>query len=667
MSPRVRSLSLTALTVAVAALSQLAAAPAVSAAAADELRELVAAFEARTGARLAFSRDELPEAGYYDAMPELTRARRLAAATIALREAGKYPPGYLGAMGLEAVGVFDALVSHDNDGHHAYDEEHGGYLFYGVWNGKDGIAGAYYTDGQLPLTLHHEIFHHVDGTVAGVTKRAHFLGDDARWVAAVDGSEPYPAPAIAAKELAALRKRGSGEVLEDAASDYASKNHGEDQAETARWMMVHLADALVQVVDQPGLAGSQRLLHLMDQFAASAKDAPDVAWFVDVALGRDAAAARGARGFAAVAQQMWLGVQRRVAPDGATLVVWGREDASGVNGTLRADIARFAEAGRAIATAARGAGGGAGGGEGIDEAWLAKELALLDLLARYHEQIAGRWSISDGTEQAFAAARTRIAKALPASAAATKKRLAALDWAGLDAAIADGGVAVKPAPAPTPVAVALENDYMKNLDSEIDDRALRATIKLVQPAAVRLDNGSGVNLHPSGLVLTAGHVVDAVGKKKTVRFPDGTSYAGEAIYYDEALDLAVVKLAGARDLPVAPIAAAAPVIGDVVVAIGQPGRYTPDGEETGYQPFHVSVGEIRGFKKDRVGDQGLGGTKHDAWTYWGHSGCPLYGASGAIVALHNSWDSKTAMRHAVTWEAIVKFLDAHSVPYTTAP
>ena len=32
---------------------------------------------------------------------------------------------------------------------------------------------------------------------------------------------------------------------------------------------------------------------------------------------------------------------------------------------------------------------------------------------------------------------------------------------------------------------------------------------------------------------------------------------------------------------------------------------------------------------------------------------------GAVVALHNSWDSQTAMRHAVTWEAIVRFLDAN--------
>ncbi len=58
----------------------------------------------------------------------------------------------------------------------------------------------------------------------------------------------------------------------------------------------------------------------------------------------------------------------------------------------------------------------------------------------------------------------------------------------------------------------------------------------------------------------------------------------------------------------------------------------------------------------RLGPQALGRAKHDAWTYWGHSGSPLFDARGRIVAMHNSWDPETAMRHAVTHEAIVHFL-----------
>jgi hypothetical protein len=68
---------------------------------------------------------------------------------------------------------------------------------------------------------------------------------------------------------------------------------------------------------------------------------------------------------------------------------------------------------------------------------------------------------------------------------------------------------------------------------------------------------------------------------------------------------------------------------------------------------------------DPLGDQSLGRTKHDAWTYWGHSGSPLFDEHGRIVALHNSWDSTTAMRHAVTQQAIVHFLTREKVPFTT--
>ncbi len=104
-------------------------------------------------------------------------------------------------------------------------------------------------------------------------------------------------------------------------------------------------------------------------------------------------------------------------------------------------------------------------------------------------------------------------------------------------------------------------------------------------------------------------------------------------------------------------------MGTRVVVIGHPGRWTPDGDPTGYQPWNVSTGRIRAFADDPLGDQRMGGTSHDAWTYWGHSGSPLFDEAGGIAALHNSWDSTTAMRHAVRYEAIRAFLDDAGVTY----
>ena len=127
-----------------------------------EIDRLLAEFRNYSGAQLVFQAAELPAGEYYEIMPELSEDRRLAAAKIACREAHKYPPGYLAAMKFKAIGIFQACASQTNDGFHPYDKALGGYRYFGLYNGRDAVVAAYYSDSQLPLTMHHEIFHHVD-------------------------------------------------------------------------------------------------------------------------------------------------------------------------------------------------------------------------------------------------------------------------------------------------------------------------------------------------------------------------------------------------------------------------------------------------------------------------------------------------------------------------
>ncbi len=608
-------------------LCALASVAAPAAAAPDELAGLRAEFARRTGAELVFTEDELG-GDWYDRMPALGATRRVAAARILVAEAAKYPAGWLGAIGLRKVGVFAALVSEHGDGFRPYDADHDGYLYYGMWNGTDAVAASFYTDGQLPLTFHHEVFHHVDATVSGVTDHdLHFASDDARFVAAVAGRRPYPALQLDDADRTALARR-AGEPLAGAVSDYAAKAAGEDQAETARWLMSHLAAGLWQAAAKPELAGSQRVLHVLAGYGvagAGATRGPDAAWLIDVALGRDPVRGRARREFASEALRANRELLERIAPQGEpAFVVRGHEDGDGGNRTLRADLTRFGDVAERLAGRGRTAGTSAA-------AVAAAGDHLRGLLARYRGFIAARWSLSAGTRRVFDDTRRRIDAALPPA---------------------------------LPPPGAGRNPYLDKVDAEITESRWRAAIRAVQPATVRLGGGSGVNLAPAGLVLTAGHVVDRVGATLDVRFPDGSSFRGTVTHVDTALDLALVALAGARDLPTAPVAAAAPEEGDDVAVIGQPGKHTPDGDPTGYQPWHVSSGHIRGFRTgDRTGEQSLGRTKHDAWTYWGHSGSPLFDRRGAVVALHNSWDSATAMRHAVTWEAIVRFLERRGIPH----
>ncbi|HUH00517.1 MAG TPA: serine protease, partial [Kofleriaceae bacterium] len=595
----------------------------------------IAAFEAYSGARLVFSARALPTAAYYEIMPELAATRRRAAARIALREVKKYPKGYLGAIGLKAVGIFEALASPQGDGFRAFDESLGGYRYYGLWNGDNALVAAYYSDDQLPLTLHHEIFHHVDATRAGHTDfGSTFYADDARFERAITGKERYPALTLSAADLTALARLG-GSVLRETVSSYAAKAPGEDQAETARHLMTSLPAALVQMARHPELPGSQRMLHVLHAYAGAAPSGPGVDWFVGVALGRPTSTPRAS--VARAAQSAYVSMQQRIQPR-SSFRVWGLEDRSGVNWTLRRDLRGFGNTARALAIQGRAA--------GASSEVARANLGMLGLLARYQQFIAGRWSISAGTQQSFEWTRAQMLAALGDTA--VRRRLERAAWAELAREITAAGELRARAADPLP-----SNRYAGKVDAAISDPAIRLAIRRVQPATVRLAGGSGVNLARSGLILTAAHVVDRLGAKGSVSFPDGRRLAATTIVFDARLDIALMKVdQTVDDLPVAALAARAPVAGSTAITIGQPGRFTPSGEETGYQPFHVSVGRIRGFVGDRLGPQGLGQTKHDAWTYWGHSGAPIFDASGRIIAMHNSWDSTTAMRHAVTWEAL---------------
>ena len=76
----------------------------------------------------------------------------------------------------------------------------------------------------------------------------------------------------------------------------------------------------------------------------------------------------------------------------------------------------------------------------------------------------------------------------------------------------------------------------------------------------------------------------------------------------------------------------------------------------GYEPFHVSFGAVDAFGA-KAGCPSLGRLHHSCWTYWGHSGAPLFDQHGCVVGLHNSWDEDNdGQRHAVDWERIVRFL-----------
>jgi hypothetical protein len=449
-------------------------------AAEPDLGALCRQFEQYSGAEIVFDRADLPSGRYYDVLEPLSASMKAEAAAVCLGEARKYPPGYFGEVGLKAVGVFAACVSKTGDRFRAYDNRLKGYRYFGIYNGIDAVAAAYYDNPQLPMTFHHEIFHHVDSTHRGTTESWQLSSDDAVFKAALSGLEPHAAPAIAADDLAALRGRCKGYLLRDAVSPYAARNSREDQAETARHLMLNLPDALVQAIEQPELPGSQRILHVLGEYEQSVLDGPGFDWFVDVALQRTPAAvdpllARlkayahgGGPGFGGVADdpggarttlqaigrldaaeipaQKAAEVVRlaskvtqtllteRIRPDRQQqrFAVWGPEDAAGVNWTLRKDVKQFGtDAVRLKRIAAF---------DKRQSDLLARtQMKNLRLITRYYAYLASNWSITPGTRQVFESARDTLSGSLPTAQASLTKSLQATELRELAWRIAEDG------------------------------------------------------------------------------------------------------------------------------------------------------------------------------------------------------------------------------------
>ena len=101
-----------------------------------------------------------------------------------------------------------------------------------------------------------------------------------------------------------------------------------------------------------------------------------------------------------------------------------------------------------------------------------------------------------------------------------------------------------------------------------------AVAKALSPAVVQIETqqglGSGFIYDTDGHILTAAHVTNGSNSVQ-VRLADGTAEKGQVVGEDTGTDVAVVKIKGRSDLPVAKLAIGKQVdVGQTAVAIGSP-------------------------------------------------------------------------------------------------
>lgn len=144
--------------------------------------------------------------------------------------------------------------------------------------------------------------------------------------------------------------------------------------------------------------------------------------------------------------------------------------------------------------------------------------------------------------------------------------------------------------------------------------------------------GSGVIINSNGYILTNSHVIgDGNAKSINVLFENGDTLEGEVLWYDQMLDLAVVKAEG-RNLPAAEMGDSDVLeVGELAVAIGNP--LGLDFQRS------VTSGVISGLHRSIRIDQynvieDL--IQTDASINPGNSGGPLLNSKGQVIGINTA-------------------------------
>lgn len=176
------------------------------------------------------------------------------------------------------------------------------------------------------------------------------------------------------------------------------------------------------------------------------------------------------------------------------------------------------------------------------------------------------------------------------------------------------------------VRIDTERTITRRIDPFFGDEAMSG---LPQQQLLR-GQGSGFIIDRDGVILTNAHVVNQADKV-TVILKDGRSLEGKVQGVDPVTDLAVVKIAGSKDLPIAELGNSSLVkVGDWAIAVGNP--FGLDNT--------VTLGIVSTLKRSSAAvgmtDKRLDFIQTDAAINPGNSGGPLLNAQGQVIGINTA-------------------------------
>jgi len=148
----------------------------------------------------------------------------------------------------------------------------------------------------------------------------------------------------------------------------------------------------------------------------------------------------------------------------------------------------------------------------------------------------------------------------------------------------------------------------------------------------RPGSGSGFLIDKAGYILTNNHVIEAA-QRITVTLADGRSFKAVVVGADAAIDIALLHIEGASDLPEAPLGNSDQLrVGEWVCAIGNPLGYV----------HSVTVGVVS-FVGRKLYDPSLDNyIQTDAAINFGNSGGPLINTRGEVVGINAAVSPRTS-------------------------
>lgn len=193
----------------------------------------------------------------------------------------------------------------------------------------------------------------------------------------------------------------------------------------------------------------------------------------------------------------------------------------------------------------------------------------------------------------------------------------------INAANRYGGTSVSGSPVAAVAGLTPGEVYARNVDSVV---AITSTVttSMYGQTAQGTSSGSGFILTGNGYVVTNHHVIEN-GTNVTVIIHDGTEYPAKVVGSDSTNDVAVLKV-DAEGLPAVTLGSSDDlIIGDMVVAIGNP---------LGTLNATQTVGYVSGKNREVSTDNSMiSMIQTDAAINSGNSGGPLFNMKGEVVGI----------------------------------